>query len=349
MTRNTNPLTQWAIDKIKAEYPDDVALLVATDDNSFHGDGHGESFDYYVPATERGMGLARDFIIGKVGYDLYPRTWERTERTADLIDRAPFCLGQARILYSRSEDDAERFEVLRTRLYENLHNPEFTYRAALAQLDEAMRLYQTLMFEESLFKSKMAAAYVHDYLSMAAAYLNGTYLSIDWQDGREAELSHFTELPDEFIELYRRLRNADSIAEIREIAHTTLSAGRRFIEARKPEGEPSFSGNYQNFADWYGEMRTTWNRIAISCKLDIEDTAFVDACFLQNELCVVSAEFGLPEMDLLGSFDASDLSKLNARAAEIEREVVGFIESHGAKIDRYDTVEDFLSANGAVV
>jgi len=37
--------------------------------------------------------LAQTFIIGGVGNDLYPRSWERMERTASLDDRATLCLG----------------------------------------------------------------------------------------------------------------------------------------------------------------------------------------------------------------------------------------------------------------
>ena len=70
MTNTKNKLTEWVINKIKSEYSDDVALLVAVEGSSVNGDGHGEPFDYFVPATERGNELAQTFIIGGVGNDL---------------------------------------------------------------------------------------------------------------------------------------------------------------------------------------------------------------------------------------------------------------------------------------
>jgi len=150
MTNATDRLTEWAIDKIQKEYPDDVALLIAVEGSSCNGDGHGEAFDYFVPATERGNELAQTFIIGDVGNDLYPRSWERCERTANLDDWATFCLGNARVLYSRSKEDEERFEAIRKRLFANLSDPAFTYRKALERLDNAMDMYRTMMFEERL-------------------------------------------------------------------------------------------------------------------------------------------------------------------------------------------------------
>ena len=97
MNTDIKKLTDWAINKINREYPEDVALLVAVEGHSVNGDGHGLSFDFFVPATERGNSLAQTFIIDGIGYDLYPRSWERTERTAALDDPATLCLGNAQI------------------------------------------------------------------------------------------------------------------------------------------------------------------------------------------------------------------------------------------------------------
>lgn len=106
-----NPLTKWVINKIENEYKDDIALLVGIKGHSTNGDGHGECFDFFVPATERGNELAETFIIDGVGHDLYPRSWERLEDSVNLDDMA-LLLDQATILYARSEDDAKRFEEI---------------------------------------------------------------------------------------------------------------------------------------------------------------------------------------------------------------------------------------------
>ncbi len=110
MNHTSNQLTDWAINKIKKEYPEDIALLVAVEGHEVNNDGHGLCFDYFVPATERGYELSQTFILEGIGHDLYPRSWERTEQTADLNDRVTLCLGNAKILYSRTPADTERFE-----------------------------------------------------------------------------------------------------------------------------------------------------------------------------------------------------------------------------------------------
>ena len=340
-----NPLTQWVINKIKSEYPDDIALLVAVEGSSVNNDGHGEPFDYFIPSTQRGNELAQTFIIGGVGNDLYPRTWERTERTADLDDLATICLGNARILYARTEEDEARFERIRQKLFENLGDPEFTYKKALENLDVAMDMYRTMMFDERLWKVRCLAGYIQYYLQVAVSCLNGTYWKA-WHYGVLPALTDLEEQPDQFSDYYKAILAASTVGELRSIAHLLIASTRRFIARYKPHiiGEEK-NPDYTQLVDWYQELRTTWNRIYYFCEINDADAAFVDACTLQNELSIIAEEFNLNEMDLLGCFDIQNLAPLSNRASEHEGYVVSIIEQQGIEIKRYKTLEDFLTAS----
>ncbi len=343
MTDNQK-LTAWAINKIKTEYPEDVALLVAVEGASVNGDGHGEAFDYFVPATERGNELAQTFIIGGVGNDLYPRSWERCERTANLDDLATLCLGDAKILYARSKADEERFEALRQKLFANLKDPIFVYKKALENLDVAMDLYRTLMFEERAWKARCLAGYIHYYLKVSVACLNGTYWKA-WHHGVLPALSQWKQLPEHFAEYYQAILSAKTTGELKSLSHLLIASARQFIAQHKPQtGNAEIKPNYQWLADWYQELRTTWNRLYYFCETKDSDAAFADACNLQNELSIISEEFALGEMDLLGCFDAADLSPLACRAAELEKAIIAAIEGQGIIIRRYDALDAFLSS-----
>ncbi len=345
MKDTANRLTEWVVDKIKTEYPEDIALLVAVEGASVNGDGHGEPFDYFVPATERGNELAQTFIIGGVGNDLYPRSWERTERTANLGDLATQCLGNAKILYARSKEDEKRFEALRQKLFDNLADPAFAYQKALENLDVAMDLYRTMMFEERMYKVRCLAGYIHAFLRVSVGCLNGTF-EREYTLGVVGELSKWKSLPDRFLDYYRAILDAGTIGELKSLAHLLIASARQFIAASKPEHTGGGKlPNYDWLADWYQELRTTWNRIFYYCTAGDADSAFRDACYLQNELNIVGEEFGLGEMDLLGSFDSLDLEPLSRRAAELERAVVSVVEGQGIAIKRYETLEAFLCAN----
>jgi len=344
MSNTENRLTEWVINKIKNEYPDDIALLVAVEGASCNCDGHGEAFDYFVPLTERGFELAKTFIIGGVGNDLYPRSWERTERTANLEDIATLCLGNAKILYSRSNDNTERFEAIRQQLFDNLANPEFTYKKALENLDVAMDLYRTMMFEERLYKVRGLAGFIHYYLAISVACLNGVYID-DWREGIIPVISKWKELPERFVEYYQAIMAAAATGELRSLAHLLIASTRQFIARYKSENaDKPKTSDFSWLAEWYQELRTTWNRLYYYCTAKNADAAFGEACNLQNELGIISEEFGLGEMDLLGCFDPLDLELMSQRAAELEKAVIAAIESKGITIKRYDTLDDFLAA-----
>jgi len=345
MKNTTNKLTQWVIDKIEREYPDDIALLVAKKDSAVNGDGHGEAFDYFVPATERGEALAQTFIIGGVGKDLYPRSWERIERTANLEDLATTTLDEVEIVYARSEADEARFWALRQKLFENLANPAFTYKKALENLEVAMDLYRTMLFEERLWKVRCLAGYIHKYLKISVACLNGTYWKA-WHNGVLPALAQWQALPERFAEYYEGILAATSAGELKSLAHLLIASSRQFIARYQPQPEESVqTPDFRWLAEWYQELRTCWNRTYHYCAVCNADAAFVDACNLQNELSIIAEEFRLGEIDLLGCFDAQNLAPLSQRAAEVEQFIVDAIEKQGVKIKRYDTLEDFLAAN----
>ncbi|MHB1483363.1 MAG: hypothetical protein ACYCYI_01745 [Saccharofermentanales bacterium] len=345
MNNKTEKLTEWAINKIKTEYIDDIALLVAVEGHSVNEDGHGECFDYFVPTTDRGNELAQTFMIDGIGYDLYPRSWERMERTADLDDHATICLSNAKILYSHTKEDENRFISIQKRLYENLANKEFIYKKALENLNIAMDLYRTMMFEDTLFKTYMAAGYINDYLSLVVMYLNRSFFK-NWRNGRLPELLLLKEIPDNFIEYYKAVINAKTANELKNLAHLIISTTRQFIASHKParisvKAEP----NFVDLASWYHELSLTWRRLRFYCDANNVEAAFIDACFLQNELTIVKEEFGLCEMDLLGYFDTTNLAALSTQATELEKYIISEIENHGVKLNRYDTLEEFLSQN----
>ena len=342
MEKKTNKLTEWVINKIKTEYPDDIALLVAVPGSSVNDDEHGVAFDYFVPATDRGYKLEQTFIIGDVGNDLYPRSWERTERTANLEDPATLCLADAVILYARSKDDEERFEAIRQKLFDNLKNPDFIYIKALENLDRAMDLYRTMMFEDRLWKTRGLAGYIQHYLMISVACLNGTYWK-EWHTGVIPALKQWENLPEHFIEYYQAILTAGSSEELKSLSHLLITGTRNFIAQFKPENNEIKTPDYKWLADWYQELRTTWNRIYYYCETKNADAAFVDACNLQNELSIIAEEFGLDEMDLLGCYDIHNLEQLTQRAEELERAIISTIEKQGIKIKRYNTLEDFLN------
>lgn len=343
MKTDSQKLTEWAIKKITTEYSNDVALLIAVENQSVNNDGHSECFDYFVPASERGYELAQTFIIDGIGHDLYPRSWERTERTADFDDVFSNGLGKAKILYSRTKEDEQRFLALRQRMFDNLKNKDFMYKKVLMQIDQAMDLYRTMVFENELYKVRMATGYISKFLSTAIAYLNETYLD-DYKAGNLAQLLKLSKLPDGFIQYLKVMFDADSVDELKNLSHLMISSVRRFTENNAPikdsdQSKPDMS----RLADWYREMALIWHRLAYFCDVENTEMALQDACYLQNELMIVKEEFGLNEMNLLGHYHSNNLQQLKSQSNVLEKYVTDTLKKSGVKIEKYETVDDFLT------
>ena len=149
MNQDDKKILNWTIEKIKKEYPEDVALLIghgfsdAEDDSLKQYKGE---IDYYVPEHPRANSLSKSFIVDDVCYDIYPRTWDSIEAMAMLNDGHSACLANASVLYARSEEDVKRFENLRSLLFENLKDPKFTLEKAQGRLGMAREIFNSIVF-----------------------------------------------------------------------------------------------------------------------------------------------------------------------------------------------------------
>lgn len=361
-------LTKWCIEKIKREYPEDIALLIGIRGHSTNGDGHGEIFDYFVPCTDRGYELSRAFIVEGVGHDLYPRSWERLERSVSL-DEMITVLKNGFVLYARSPEDEARFKDLQKRLEVNLANPLYTHKKATELLHSAEDVFSTLMFEEKLFKARNEVCGILLYLSQAVAFVNGTsadeplFSEIQAYDNEvESQMyscPNLLELPDSFFRYAGDVISARNIAECRKAGEDLIRTTKHFLEEKsaklqwkmaedeivgisKPDvDEPS---NLEMLAEWYQELSLTWRRIRYFTENNMVEKAYCDACNLQSELIAIAEEFGIPEYDLLDSFDAERLELLRVRADRIETEIHRILTDHGVKIDEFATLEDFLAS-----
>lgn len=352
---NTNLLTDWVIHKIRTQYQDDISLLLAVEGHATGHDGHGEVFDYYIPETEKGYELAQTFIIDGIGHDLYPRSWERMEKSAELEEMV-LILANARVLYARSEADAEKFRALQQKLHTNLNDPLFVYRKALDSLDGAMDLYRTLLFEEKSYRARTEAARIHLYLSQAVAYMNHTFADSPifsekqaYTGTPETRMYHCPDLryvPESFFAYARQLPDTSDPGKLRELIHALLRTTRNFVLERKPaETKTACAASYQGLADWYQELSLTWRRIRYFCQNGMVEEAYTDACNLQEELIVIAQEFQIEELNLLDSFHADSLADLNLRCRNVEQTIRRLLLENGIRINEYGSLDDFFAAN----
>jgi hypothetical protein len=343
MSNIDKELIKWAINKIETEFNGEISLLlgrkgackIPTDEDEI-------AFDFFIPASDHGYSLAKTFIIGDMGYDLFPMSWERVEGLAALNENLAFCLADSQILYARNEADRERFEILRKILFNNLKNGDYIYEKSLERINYAMDIYKTMVFETSLGSVRKAAGAIYNYLSEALALINGTYINKDYEFANRIEqIKSLTNIPVNFLKYYEEILRSKDIKTIFEVVHNFLEETREFFKKFKPR-KILKNYNYEELASWYEECRYTFRRISYACRNNKHVESFSWGCYLQIEFDILAEEAGLDNMDLLGSYDAEDLSDFEKRANEIEEYIVSEIKKHGVALRKYDNLEEFL-------
>lgn len=345
-------LTGWLLDTIRTRYPDDIALVLVHDHLVLPGDDFKKAFDYYIPvdtpeAEARANQLARTFIIHDIGLDLYPRSWQRMEGMARLEDINTCILADARILYSRTPEDARRFQDLQATLRANLQDPAFMYQKALTYLDRAMDLYRTMLFKDDLASLRLAADYISTSLAITLACLNHTYLR-NSQEDRLEELARLPLMPEGLLPLMAGVIHLTTASALKERCYQLILSVRRFLEAQHPAAPAAKSDDLTALADWYKELSYTWRRIRYYAQQGDGGRSFTWGCLLQDELNWVSEEFGLPAMRVMDAYSADDLAGFAAVCDEKEKQILRILQEDGITVPFYASVDAFIKDNETV-
>ena len=344
MGKTSKQLADWAVKKIESEFADDVCLLLEHKSLKLEKDIDSVVFGFYIPATNRANGLATTFIIDGIGHDLFPMSWESVESMADVKHYNTTCLGDAKILWARSDEDRQRFVSLQARLQANLQNPQYMIGCAKKWLETATEVYRETLFEDRLCKIRENAGYICDLLSIAVAFANLRYF-VHGQTNQLQEFSGMKKLPKDFVELYRNIIMQQNPDTQKHLCHRLITNTKEFFcTLEKPAGVTGVC-DFSELANWYQELCYTWRRVYHWCEENDPVNAYIWSCMLQNEVDEWGAKFGITDTDILSSYDSNDLTGFRKRAEKVELGFRQAIEKNGVKLNEFKTIEDFLAAN----
>lgn len=348
-------IINWVINKIKTEYAGDVALLVCYG-SIVNGTANSRSdVDFYfVPKTERAMGLMQTFIIEGVGYDLFPISWERLEGFAQIKESLIPLLGDAQIRYSASEEDLEHFEKLRQTLLQNLSHADLMHKRACEQLQAAYLLMKEAeKVEVEICSLRLFAGRILMTLAEAVAYQNRTYfrrgIKLQFHD-----LEEMKEKPDHFMELYIAIIEARTEKQLLEKLSQILTETCTFLrfipdyipaDSLKKENEREILVDFQALAEIYQEISSIFNKIYVCCEQGNTVLAYLSAVSLQGELNEIAGEYGFERYDLLGTYRADELGLLNHRAKEIEESLLSIFRNRGIRLRSYANIDEFIDVD----
>ncbi len=343
MKEKDNRLLNWAVREVEQKYKDDVSLLLEHNLYSLEHDRDIRYVNTIVSDKLPYVGLARTFIIGEIGYDFNQLSWESFERDAELKGYYTTVLATADIIYAKNEFDRQRFLYLRAKFFSNLADRNFSYKSGLEWINNAMEIYKTMLFTDSLCEARTAIGYISRHLAVALACLNQTYFC-DFDELKG--LLKFNLLPTEFINLYTKAVKINKVEELKQTAHKLISVTRDFYSEHNPQPKTkSEIHNYQYLADWYQECSYYFRRIYHFCNKGEIDVVFRLSTVLQPDLDELARNYILPDLDVLKYFDSEDLSSFADKLKFAEKTVVDAITSNGVRIDKYSSVDEFIDQN----
>ena len=121
---NNDRILEFVLRLVNEKYKDEVSLVCCY--GSYVTGTANENSDidfYFVPKTDKAWELTNSFIINGIGYDFWGVNWERLENMANFDDTFVSLVDGARIVYSHSEEDEERFNELKQRITKTIDSP----------------------------------------------------------------------------------------------------------------------------------------------------------------------------------------------------------------------------------
>ena len=338
---NLNFVTEWAINTIKEKYTDDIALVISH--TTLRINDNEKAMSYFVPITKRGAEFAQTFILSGVGYDIWGIPWERLEGFANLEEYNITCLADAEVLYARTAEDKERFEALKKQQASYLADKVKMRACAIEAYKQAKSVYLEMLFTEGS-DVRLGAGYVLDYLARAVAFSNNCYFKKSQTDQLN-ELSNMKNVPEGFHKLYTKVIYEKDENAQKKLCYEIISMVQNFLQknGKEKEAKQPCEHNYQDLADWYGELSYTWLRIRHYVEAKDTVKVYMWGIFLQSELNQVCEDFGIAKIELLKYYDATNLSAFAEHANQFEKLMRNEIIKGGGKIREYADQKEFLN------
>ena len=351
MKSRNDRILDWVVKKVQLEYSKDICLLLVY--GSYINGTTSSLSDvdfYFIPKNKKASSLGRTFIIKGVGYDLWSMSWERIEGLAELKESLTPLLGNAKIVFTGSDEDTKRFEKLQDILFHNLNDASFMHRKALEKLIQVNNIFSKLLIQNDLCNSRLFAGDILLQLADAVAYENHTYFKKGWKTQFD-DLKMMSKLPDNFFRQYEAVIKSNNVAEIQESCRKLVKSYNNFLNYYEKTADSSNKTNkptqapkvvdFKQLANLYGEIISTFNKVYTSCETGNGILAFISGVCLQH---VLNDEVPGIRFDILTGYDIADLGRFSANVRSVEAVLVKYI-NRGVNINKYASVDEFLLTN----
>jgi len=343
---NTITAADLLIEKIKKDYKDDISLVVMMG-SRLYDDTHAKSdLDlYFIPKTKRGENLGLVFIMDGIGFDFWPISWERIEKIARYDERITSIITEGQVLYSGSDNDLKRFNLIKEKISYDLEPEEF-FEKAMHKMKDIYEPYYAMQYERDYIAIvRLQGVKILYTITEVIALVNNTFI----KRGRKhlkSEILEMKDIPRDFEELYDQFFVENNPHHLVEVVSDLIRNTKYMLKELDFYTKPkSFKENMHGF---YEEIINHYNKIERACEIGDHVTAMLAAAEINIEM-----EWAFQDTEeiievlpgMLPAYDASNLERFCERAKIHHNNFLGLLDHYEVEVRHFadfKALEDYL-------
>lgn len=306
-------------DAVKNGYEEYIDLIAVT--GSFAtGDFHKYSdLDLLIIINDdKARDLARCFILGDVGYDIYMVDWNHMESVASFQTPHVTKLIDTDIIYS-SPSGIQKYGQLRNKLLQNMSDTGLREKRCSEHFSHCRHFIHKLNESSSKADVLMSAA----MFIIASEYfiytINGEYVRHGIRSV-PSEIAKMNILPEGFTECYNRIINFSDENELKISCNKLYNIIKGYadtnIRCSIPDTHPEISERKlvpptkENLKGTYEEICSNWRmKMLIAAETGDRYLSFMSSVSAQNFYDEMYEYFDIKHTDLISGFEPDDLLK----------------------------------------
>ena len=289
--------------------------------------------------------LAKCFVLGDVGHDIYCQTRKALEHTATYPDPHVAKLLDAEIIYCRDEEVDRWYRQLRDELRARMAAaPDTcTLNAIHEYMKDAWQNFGRLCAEQDFGRCRYFAAGVLYRIEYAVYMLNGAYIRRGIR-GIPDEICALPSLPDGFAEHYHALIDAKTAEDIRRETAVLIRTTDRLIKEAQARIRPRMPLTSSALRGTHEEIHSNWrNKMYRAAAEDDRYLAWMTEAATQKFYNDMAKSCDMAPITLMTDEPCPDLLTRAHRFDDAMRRYGENYVRTGTPFCRYDRVEDFVT------
>ncbi len=328
-------IAQILIEKIKAEYAEDIAAVVSCPAKDQPDVSAGL---YLITKTERGKALGRAFLVREHSVHIPCYSYTELAELGTYDRKEVYRLLDGQLLYVKSTEDAGIFEAIR----QKTADCDKIELMLVRLLYDCKELYFT--FYENEADAAAIAIQILKKISCALLMYNGSYLKSGW-DGMKEEVLSLAYLPECYALAIDQVSKTADPAVLKNLCRKLMMQTSELILPKKAKQNELLPAE-QVYAGVYEQAKVYYEKITQACFAKKASVALLYATDLQQmfDRLAQTADKAPSLKNLLDLYYSKDLASFAVSLYSHEASLIGFLVNLGMEFEQYPNMERFAQA-----